>query len=116
MSAFNFDGSFYQVWIKGKDYIGRPITYTDELNLDDIPLTFDKLVAGLIDRIGPKFGPDNIAAVIESNPFEGWSRDITDDVVQAMDDVACNKDGYVKRTDPNAEHRLTSHDVLGGWM
>lgn len=99
MSSFNLDGSFFQIWVKGKSYTGRPIIYTPETDLDDAPLTKAKLIEFMRDA----FDASDVAAVIEFNPVEGWSQAITEEVVEAMEG---NPDG-----DDNREHRIGSFEA-----
>lgn len=98
MASFNLDRSFYQLWISEKDWAGKPNTYTPQTDLEDMQNGFNKLVEFMRDA----FEVASVSAVIEFNPAEGWSRDITADVIAAMQD----DDG-----DDNREHRIGAFEA-----
>ena len=76
----------------------------------DLPVTRDKLIEQIIE--GEYAG--EFSCLIE---VDGTSvTDLTKAVEAEIDGIPRHEDGSIKRTDPNAEHRLTSQGVLGGWM
>lgn len=90
MTAINSDRSFYQV-----------IQDTAHGPLSGETLVADMTFTQLIKDIEAKHYVD-VIAVYEFNPFEGWSQDVTADVMAALDETG---------GDDCQEHRITSFEA-----
>lgn len=88
-SNFKTDRSFFTVIV---DH--RKGAYVPEADLAN--LTEEKLIQQVRDG-----DLDDVLMIIEANPAEGWSRDVTEDIK-----YHAGKFCDVTRTDPNREHRI----------
>lgn len=103
MTNLNTDRSFFTIVCEhGADVESQPTSMS--MTRSDLD---DEVQAG---------GYTDIKVVLESNPVEGWCRDITEDVISGS-----SRRNHTPYSGPNAEHRIDgalagvgSHGPFGG--
>lgn len=92
-SNFNTDRSFFTVIMDHKDG-----AYVPQTDLSD--LTEEKVIQGVDDG-----DFDDVILILESNPSEGWSRDVTEDIL-ARTNRYQSQVRFSDKYDPNRGERI----------